>query len=506
MPTKSPGGKSPILAVRHIDDLTTGKVTSVFSFKRYDGAGSEIRMPRSEVTSIAKVKAALDNAGANRSSSIRAHDLERHAYMGAENTRRVVSQTGWRDGHFDFPNRVDKGAPAPIHFIEAADADPQLHPFYKRRGSAAEWWSGVAPFVRQSDVMAVAIGAVLAQPLMRFSDASEGAIFNLAGDSGAGKTLATRVAQSCMGQARKKDLTGWDNTPVGLEEILGSTEGLALIIDDAEGSKGSSADRVRTNQAAGRMAADGGRRRRSRAYESEHGLLALREPRLGLSSAEIALTAEARMQGIALKKGVLVRFIDIPIRDKDAGGVFNRTTVGTKVPLEKQALQLHGAISRNYGHPFRKYLRYLEGHFAELGQVVRDEAERFARSARKEHGKVLTQDAAPRILGKFALIAAALNLGRKAGVHDLSRQRITLAVSTCLMDAIGQLTAMPEADGEVERRLRAVLAAAPTLRRGDPLPDGAVAYKRTEKGRTVGYLARTQLAAIAVNRRGKLTP
>src|SRR5262249_54408757 len=147
-------------------------------------------------------------------------------------------QTGWFEwrGHrvFVLPDKVLGGSDKMNIILDGIVTDGHgLH----RVGTSEQWWQHVAiPLARNSNVV-LAVGTMLAAPLLYWADEPGGG-FHLYGVSKSGKTLIGAVAQSVWGRpfapGAGSDVFGytWESTANALEERAALRNDVGLYLDE----------------------------------------------------------------------------------------------------------------------------------------------------------------------------------------------------------------------------------------------------------------------------------
>jgi len=124
---------------------------------------------------------------------------------------RCVSQTGWVDQAYVFPDETI-GGDEPIYFqsiVKQANS-------YQVKGSLDEWKQEIGKYCVDNSRLCFAVSATLAAPLLNLLD-EENSGFHFRGPSSNGKTTLLKVAASVFGG--KKMIHTWRATSNGLESI-----------------------------------------------------------------------------------------------------------------------------------------------------------------------------------------------------------------------------------------------------------------------------------------------
>lgn len=148
--------------------------------------------------------------------------------MGTDTERRVtlVGKMGWHGGAFMLPDGVIGEPPEPLHFY--SDAPPVCR--MAAAGSLADWQEHVAAFAIGNDLVAFALSAAFAPPLLDLIGA-ETCGFHFVGDSSLGKSTLLKVAASVCGGPDEYPRT-WRATDNALEATAAAHSDCLLILDE----------------------------------------------------------------------------------------------------------------------------------------------------------------------------------------------------------------------------------------------------------------------------------
>lgn len=143
-------------------------------------------------------------------------------------TQQMVNRQGWHDTGFVLGER--------LYQHDGSTADVTLAPSiidykdaFKSKGSLELWRLAVAPFAESTE-HAFGILAGFAAPLMRFTS-YEGAVVNLVGETGSGKSTVQQIVASIYGDYRALDMKHAD-TPMSKFRKLGVFSSLPATIDE----------------------------------------------------------------------------------------------------------------------------------------------------------------------------------------------------------------------------------------------------------------------------------
>ena len=145
---------------------------------------------------------------------------------------RKVALPGWHGDDFVLPKRTI-GPSAKT--LKLADATLSKCTIDGMAGEVETWKNKVAIHARASSYIAFCIMVALAAPLRKFANLPEGAVFNLSGSSGVGKTTALKCAVSVNGNP--DNLADYNATGLSLEELAAAHSDVLLPLDDTEKGK-----------------------------------------------------------------------------------------------------------------------------------------------------------------------------------------------------------------------------------------------------------------------------
>jgi uncharacterized protein (DUF927 family) len=365
-------------------------------------------------------------------------------------SKRIIRapHTGWFEwrGHcvFVLPDEV-LGATEKMNIVlDGIAVDGHgLH----RVGTSDEWRQHVAaPFARNSNVV-LAVGTMLAAPLLRWADEAAGG-FHFCGDAKIGKTLIGALAQSVWGRpfapGAGSDVYGytWESTANALEERAALRNDVGLYLDEI-GVGDPKAIKTAIYTLAGGLG-KGRMRQRQLSFNV-----------LILSTGEISV---ARILGENVRAGQRVRLADIPVAVQ-AGSAFEQfpaeQIAGVGRRFYAATREYHGAV----GHDWLEHLVRLGPE--DIKQHLNRLRDRWL--AQPMVTEILT-DAHPQavsVVNRFALVAATLAMAIEAEILPWSRADTDTAIIDCMQrwrKECGNIDAAAELQREIEHRLR-ILAA-----------------------------------------------
>jgi hypothetical protein len=310
-------------------------------------------------------------------------------------------------------------------------------------GTSEQWREHVAaPLARNSNVV-LAVGTMLAAPLLRWADEPAGG-FHLWGDAKLGKTLIGAVAQSIWGRpfvpGAGPDVYGrtWESTTNALEELAALRNDTGLYLDEI-----GVGDRKAIRTAIYTLAGGLGKGRMRQRQLSFNILI--------LSTGELSVI---RFLGDDVRAGQTVRLADVPVAAQ-AGSAFELFPAEEIAALARRfyaaARDYHGAI----GHDWL-------GHLVHLGpKDIKRNLDRLRDSwlAQPEVTEIRAR-AHPQVtsvINRFALVAATLAMAVEAGLLPWLIADTDAAIIACMkrwVYQLGNLDAAGELLREIERRRR----------------------------------------------------
>ena len=355
-------------------------------------------------------------------------------------------RTGWFEwrGYWVFV-LPDETLGAPDKMYIALDVDDTTrsgsHGLH-RAGTSEQWRQQVAlPLAKHSNVV-LAVGTLLAGPLLRWADEPGGG-FHFYGGSKVGKTLATVVGQSVWGKpfipgSDTSNTFGydWDSTSGRLEERAVLRNDIGLSLDGMEGGDAkaiaSSIYTLASGQGRGRM----GRR------EAVFNLMLV-------SSGEVSVAEFLDDPHV----GQTVRLSDIPAEVEPGSGSafeqFRPDAAGKQ--FYPATREYHGAI----GYDWLQYLvgqtpKKFQPRLNELCKVFLGQPA-VAEILDRAHSQVIS------VIHRFALVAATLAMAIEANILPWSQVDTDAAIIACMrrwLNQRGNIDTAGELLREIERRRR----------------------------------------------------
>jgi putative DNA primase/helicase len=339
---------------------------------------------------------------------------------------RTVNRPGWHkmpSGQVFVHALETIGAVGETVILDTLDAGGHV---FQESGSLADWQREIAARCVGNDLLVFGVSLAFAPFLLELIG-EDGTLFNLKGDSRAGKSTAQRVAASAVGgtpRAGAADyIFDWNATGNGVEALATGMNDHLLALQEL-----GTADPKHLSSVIYMIAGGTGRQRMQRTGEARK---SLRWRTMVLSSGELSLAAKLAEAGITMKAGLESRFVDVTA-DAGAGmGVFAKLH-GEAGPGEL-AERLNELTRRFYGTASRAFLRRLVAQL-NLDPVGFPDV---LRARISETAKRLLQDVPDAgaqvrsVARRFALVAVAGELASEYQVTGWTRYEADGAVAVC---------------------------------------------------------------------------
>ncbi len=449
-----------------VEDIDTKMFTMEFSFQSVVGDRKTLRIPRSATQRPAEIHTALLDAGAELPPDRKdALDLISTAIEKPPTSMyRVTRRAGWRDGSYVAKSgtfgRAD-GAPR-FHSPGSMDAS-----YGMRMGNHAHWYAGLRDAFAASTYLSFAVCLGFAGALLDLLDNDEGAIFNVHTPSSAGKSLMARTLASVAGRAKPSDLSTYDITDRGVEELCFAHNDWAAIFDEEGRAKGGKAQRRERIRSIAFMVPGGRGMTRSEKIAGALNMPNYTWRLFGLSSGEKPLEDEGQRRAA----GEQVRHIDIGIPPVEEGGIFDRLS-GIRSDRLRQAsilaAHVESTIAHHYGVAQEPFLQALVSERTRLEPKIRKLVDRFVRE--------VGADMHPwerRLAMKFAIVAVGGVVAVKAGVLPVTQRHVWECAQSVYRTARRSVFTVEEAADELLNRVRNELGNPkifPILEKGVCLP------------------------------------
>lgn len=304
---------------------------------------------------------------------------------------RCASQVGWCDGSFVLPDTVIGPKASGVIF----QSGERGHDEYTKAGTLAGWQTEIAARAVGNPILALALSASFAGPMLARCNAESGGI-HFMGDSSTGKTTAIEAACSIWSGENFK--RSWRATANGMEGAAVLSNDCLLALDEI-----SECD----PQAVGSIIyALGNGRGKQRASRSGSARSAARWRCFVLSSGENTISTTMAEGGHRTKAGQSMRLLDVPAaRRFGAWDELHDFPSGTAF---SDVIKL--AAKENHGHAGREFLQ-------KLTRDKRDFSGQLERIKRLPGFSVKGNEGQEkRAAARFALAALAGELATEYGV------------------------------------------------------------------------------------------
>jgi len=270
-----------------------------------------------------------------------------------------------------------------------------LRGMLKRNGSVESWKSSIAKPAQASSILMFTICTAFAPTLLKITGKNTFG-FCLFGESRSGKTLATVVAGSVIGNGSVANLLDWNATDARLQEQLPEINDCLAPVDDLMSMKGSDRDKYARVKSLTYILALGAGTGRHSSY-----LPGAKDNwrTIVLSSNEVSIRDLAARSRSERNPGETVRFIDLPATFDGATDIFDRSDVEQKLSWE----QWFKACEKNQGHVIESFLKMLIPRKPKVRGLIKNHIKIFVDSVQDESDGNLGRD----IAGKFGLVYAA---------------------------------------------------------------------------------------------------
>jgi uncharacterized protein (DUF927 family) len=187
------------------------------------------------------IAAELHSAGLRCGTSRQAHELLKRFFgeVVVEHHVRCVDRGGWHDATYVLPSGRVFGRNSIVLQTERAAAGDD----FTERGKLSEWRDNVGRCAVGNDLLALAISAAFAAPLLDVTGEPSGGL-HIRGPSQSGKTTLARCAKSVYGPADDKHMRTWRATSNGLEGVAQENSDGLLILDELAQASAKEVDQI----------------------------------------------------------------------------------------------------------------------------------------------------------------------------------------------------------------------------------------------------------------------
>jgi len=382
----------------HIDAVTfdpqDNNYGRLLRFKNTNGRWREWAMPMELLAGLGnEIRAELLAMGMGIDPSMKSRNLLGTYLQGQHPKRRMTCahQVGWAGGSFVLPDAVIGPEAMDVVF----QSGERGHDEYTKAGTLAGWQEGVAARAIGNPLLALALSAAFAGPLLGRCHAESGGV-HYHGDSSTGKTTLIEAASSVWGGAAYK--RSWRATANGMEGAAAMFNDGLLALDEI-----SECDPREVGAIVYALANGVGKQRANRTGNAR----APKRWRVAvLSSGERTIAATMQEAGHRQKAGQSVRLLDIPAaRTYGAWDDLHGAASGAAFSdaIKNEAAAHHGYAGRAFLEKLTRDGRDFGAMFSSIKALPEFAAEGGA-----------GQDA--RAAGRFALVAMAGELATEYGI------------------------------------------------------------------------------------------
>ena len=315
-------------------------------------------------------------------------------------------------------------------------ANPAMGDVGRKSGSLQEWIDNVSTLMTHSSILSLSAMMALAAPLMTYvrlhekgNLLMETGTVNFPGPSGSGKTTTQRVAAGMIGHPDL--MIDYDFTRRGFEEAMASRNDMIAIIDDTEKFLGEGKAALRTALRHVTQIVPKGRSKTMSNVNRAKGLHPLHWSNFASSSGPKWVSELYVEGGRKMTEGEAVRFFDVPVPPRKAGGVLDQLE-GDEISRSRQAKKIIKALERellkNYGHIFRAWINFLGK--ADYSDEIIQKTDAFVQLV-APYGDGFEQ----RFARKFGVFAAAGQIATEAGLLDWPDDWALKAAQICYFRA-----------------------------------------------------------------------
>jgi hypothetical protein len=426
--------------------------------KTSSGRTSTVTIPPSELGSPKNVlKKVIDAIGVPPAPADKDALIEQITALQHANPIEVCGThlTGWRDldvngrsPSFVLPGRTitDERPPRYELDLSGGRSNPRvMNAPGQVRGTLKGWRKRVAKPLGRSSSGIAALGAAMAAQLLRRSDLSEAMTLLISGPSRTGKSTIQLAALSFQGRADRSMLQSPSVTDAAKQEFGAAFNDLLLPIDDFS-RLSSPTEQAELLTALTYELPAGGGRAVSGAMTAK-GFYAKTFSTIVIATSEKCSSEILGRAKVVRSGGELARLLDVRVDGK--AGVFDFSLARDR-PLKRSGRKMAEtleavAANEHFGTPLIVWIDWNQaqeaGDLKRRLKVLQREFETAVRKARPGRN-----DVESRANPKFALLYAALRLGREAGVIPWGRARVRLGLLKCID---GHLSSLQEGEKSI---------------------------------------------------------
>ncbi|MNX81379.1 hypothetical protein D3C86_1130640 [compost metagenome] len=378
-------------------------------FRDEDGCPHEVVVPNSALDR--RFLKSLEDKGLNIADPKFVLDYLRQSNPQARGF--IVTQSGWVDDDFVLPNTSYGTADS----LRVWQGHPDRSPAISQAGTLKDWQERVGVPCIGNSRLAFAASAAFVAPLLRLVN-EEGGGFHFVGDSSIGKSTTLFVAASIWGRGGEKGyIKSWNTTANGLEDLAEAHNDVLLALDEL-----GKMDPSQAGTTAYTLANGVGKTISKRAQTWQP---TATWRLLFLSTGEEKLSELAERGGHQIKAGQEIRMADIHAYAGMGMGVFE--SLHGSPDADNFARKVKESTQTVFGSAIDAYLTWLVDNREDAVRFITEERDRF----KAERLPAGAAGQVSRVLGRFALVAAAGELATKLGILPWDKGEATRAAEIC---------------------------------------------------------------------------
>lgn len=410
---------TPILVDALTRDSFSKSWGRLLSFKDQDAVTKQWSMPMELLAGDgSEIRRVLLNFGVEMAIGKRERQLFLSFLQSTKPKKRAdcVNRIGWHSDMYVLPNEVIRQ--------KEDDSTVILQTFsidtsFSTKGTLEDWQRNVGSLCIGNSRLVFAISTAFASTLLKITGDENGG-FHFVGPSSIGKSITLKVAASVWGNPGLNGFAKrWRSTLNGLEAVAASRCDSLLVLDELGEVTPKDAG-IAAYMLSGGVGKNRATKDATRASSLEWRLLFL-------SSGEISLGQHIAQSGEHVNAGQEIRMLDIPAERPGSSGIFEN--IHGFQSANSFALALGESAEKVYGAPIRYFLEKIVANPSSCDAVNRKRREFISSlNVSGNHGQI------QRALHRFALIAAAGDLGVDFGILPWAKGEAFDAAQTCFED------------------------------------------------------------------------
>lgn len=435
--SNTPEHKPNLRLVQTIENIDFGVIFHEISFQDLNGAKKFITVRRSDFFDTRELLRQLLDAGADIPPSSEASKSPLLSLQQSKTNKHIfhTSQIGFNSNTFVTPNGSFGADPNLLY--KSQSADHSNHPLGMSRGDLEEFTNAVRPFLLKSRPARLLCCAQFASLLTSKIDVGETGIIHLSGGSGAGKSVAFRVAQAIVGRANRTDLEQFSGTVAGLEDHLSHSKNTLTILDDLPASGFDNRKMAQVFEALSYNSTNKKGRKLAKHFLVNSGTQRPTWNQFICTNAEYSVCEIFSRADRPVNDGVLRRAIDIYVGDGkatticDIGHDNDSSYFASGLSLIQQTGDL---LNQHFGAPLPIFIGWFQTD-KNLQSKFECERQKFYSSFKGKYDDVL-QSWQTAIVDKFSCLCASGLLAVQAGVFPVKESSLIYSMVKLCMDVL----------------------------------------------------------------------